>query len=401
MPSPLFFSTSSEKPKLLKISFASDPKSGLGAQLTNHDKENPNDMFVPAFAGIGRLLDGNTIARRAGVAVGDSIVAVNGTGFRRFAPDFDETELENVSALPVEEEERSSSLATAMEEVDLGNGNDNGDVATTTPTTNNINRVLSHLPPGDSYKSVVAEIKKIKSSPASLLLTLERFDWDARANSWSRFLVARDGNVPEAMQMLQTHEAWRDATFPIDLTDPNLQTVLRSQAVSKVDLTTVSGRRSYPTVYVNFGKLQSIGSGGVRAADVSRAFVVFTEELLQRAKDPRSPKACQFIDLTGVSFTGGIRSDVLREIYGTFEPNYPETLQRMIMYPVSKYVASTAKMLLSFVNANTKKKFLITDDLSVVCKELGWSQTEVEACGGVTSFMEKHNKAGSSLVFNN
>lgn len=38
MPNPLFLSTSSEKPKLLTISFEKDPQGSLGAQLVNADK---------------------------------------------------------------------------------------------------------------------------------------------------------------------------------------------------------------------------------------------------------------------------------------------------------------------------------------------------------------------------
>lgn len=54
-------------------------------------------MFSPGFAQIGRLLDGATVARKCGVNVGDCIVAVNGSGYRRFAADFKEEELENLS----------------------------------------------------------------------------------------------------------------------------------------------------------------------------------------------------------------------------------------------------------------------------------------------------------------
>jgi len=381
MPNPLFFSTSTEKPKVLKIDFVSDPGSSLGAQLTNHDKGLSSDMFVPAYASVKKLLDGDTIARKAGVAVGDVIVGVNGLGFRRFAPDFDDSELEDITV----------GLAGAgLDDIDIGN--ENGDDSSVDNTLNT--RTMAGKKEGESYKAVIAKIKEMKSSGTPLLLSLERYDWDSRVYSWARFLVARDGNVPEAMQMLQTHEAWKETTFPVDLTDSGIQVVLKSQAVSEVQ---IQENGLPPTVYVNFAKLQSIAD--CKAADVTRAFVIFTEELLKRAPDPRAPKTCQFIDLTGVSITGGLRSDVLREIYGTFEPNYPETLHKMIMYPVSKYVASTAKMLLSFVNANTRKKFIITDDLSLVCKELGWSKQEVEACGGVTNFMTKHTKTGASMVF--
>jgi len=61
--------------------------------------------------------------------------------------------------------------------------------------------------------------------------------------------------------------------------------------------------------------------------------------------------------------------------------------------------ATTAKTMLSFVNEKTQKKFLITNDLDKVCTELGWNKREVEECGGVTDFMNKHEKAGTSMIF--
>ena len=44
------------------------------------------------------------------------------------------------------------------------------------------------------------------------------------------------------------------------------------------------------------------------------------------------------------------------------------------------------------MNAKTKEKFVITDDLDVVCRELGWYKPDVEKCGGITEFMRKHQK---------
>ena len=70
----------------------------------------------------------------------------------------------------------------------------------------------------------------------------------------------------------------------------------------------------------------------------------------------------------------------------------------MVMYPVSTMLGTTARTLLNFVNEKTQKKFVFTSDLSVVCEELGWDQEEVEACGGVTEFMHKHENAGSSMI---
>lgn len=89
---------------------------------------------------------------------------------------------------------------------------------------------------------------------------------------------------------------------------------------------------------------------------------------------------------------------MLKQIYNVFEPNYPETLGKLVMYPVSNMLAKTARTLLSFVNEKTQRKFVITSSLQVVCEELGWDLKEVELCGGVTEFMHKHESAGNDLI---
>lgn len=268
-------------------------------------------MFIPSFATVSGLLDGDTVARKSGVQVGDFIVAVNGEGFRRFAPDFSNDELENLT----------------NKDDNLQNNN--------APFSDD--KVL-HLKKGEAYAALLHKIKEIKqdnstagsSSTPPLELALERHGWDARAHSWPRFLTARDNDVPQAMMMLQNHEEWKERTFPIDLT--SIQDVLKLKAVSEIDISTI------PTVYVNYAKLQQLEGEPV---EVVKAFVIFTELMLAKAPDPRSPKTCQFIDLSGVSISSGFRVDVLKLIYQTFEPNYPETLHKMVMYPVSKTVVGT------------------------------------------------------------
>lgn len=377
MGNPLFDSTSSEKPQILSISFASDPSGSLGAQLNNQDKGMTSEMFTPSYASIGRLIEGETVARKCGVKVGDCIVAVNGEGFRRFPPDFKEDELEDVTA--------------AIEGMTMKEESDD-DAAKKVKAT-----VVSGKPTGDVYKAVLAKIKSVKklADPEKpLVLNLERYGWDSRVNAWPRFLEARDGNVPAAMMMIQQHEAWRDQTFPIDLSNKGLQDILKAKAVSELD---VEHDSLPPCVYVNYGKLQTLQDH--KPEDVVNAFVVFTEIMLSRAKNPSAARTCQFIDLSGVSITTGFRVDILKKVYAAFEPNYPETLHKMVMYPVSRVVAASSKMLLSFVNEKTQKKFIVTDSLDRVCEELGWDKADVEACGGVTEYMHKHEKAGDAMIF--
>mmetsp|Transcript_6277 Transcript_6277/g.15258 ORF Transcript_6277/g.15258 Transcript_6277/m.15258 type:complete len:364 (-) Transcript_6277:153-1244(-) len=361
MKKPLFVPSSNEKPELLTISFEDDPQGSLGAQLINCDKGEPFEMFSPGFAQIGRLLDGETVARKSGVRVGDVIVAVNGAGFRRFASDFDDSEVTNLS--------EDSYI----------------------PNDNNV----LHLGRGEAYDALLTKIKTIKSAGSPpLVLSLERYSWDAKVNSWPRFLKARDGDVPAAMKMLQDHESWKTKNLPMDLTRDGLQEVLRLKAVAEV--VTSESKGLSPAVYVNFAKLQTMES--VNFDDVSKAFVIFTEMLLARAKDPRNPQVNQFIDTTGVGVSSGLRTELIRKIYEVFEANYPECLGKMVMYPVSNLLATTIRQMLKFVNDTTQNKFVITNDLSEVCGAMGWDQEEIESCGGVKEFMHKHEEIGADLI---
>lgn len=221
-----------------------------------------------------------------------------------------------------------------------------------------------------------------------------RYSWDAKINSWPRFLIAREGDVPSAMKMLQDHEHWKIRNLPVDLTRDGLQEVLRLKAIAEVD---VSENREFPpTVYVNFAKLSAMES--ICVDDVCKAFVIYTEMMLARSKDPRNPQVNQFIDMTDVSVSTGFRTELMKKIYDVFEPNYPECLGKMVMYPVSTVLAKTVKHVLKFVNENTQSKFILTNDLSEVCEAMGWDLEEVETCGGVKEFMHKYEEAGADLI---
>lgn len=385
-------------------------------------------MFLPGYASVGRVpddADTPTLANKFGVKVGDYLVAVNGEGYRRFPPDFPEEELEeltektadldliNLSSVEEGEQQQQEEEDTA-ENVGNDNGNDNDDhnvdepddFSYKPPSPEEQKRQLkgrvihaNNSNPGEVYDKLLTKIRQVKAQrdPSNpLVLSLERYMWDSRVHSWSRFLSARKGNVPEAMTMIQAHERWRNDFFPIDLTNPSLQQVMKAHAVSQVDI----GEGGHAAVvYIDFAKLQMMATGQDLSMDVVQAFVVYTETLLSRSPDPRRPKTSQMVDLTGVNLKQGFKVNMLKKLYRTFEPNYPETLEKMVMYPVPKALVSVVNAMLSFVNEHTRKKFVITDDLFVVCKELGWNLKEIESCGGVRSYMKKHLKHGISFVF--
>jgi hypothetical protein len=122
-----------------------------------------------------------------------------------------------------------------------------------------------------------------------------------------------------------------------------------------------------PVVYVNYGRLLRLlePAGTITATDVRHALLVVTEQMLAAScnggggGDPRFPSVTLLIDVSSVSSSsqslssdgagaGGsvtalstlfqptvLRVDLWRDLYRTFEPNYPETLHQLIVYPVN------------------------------------------------------------------
>ena len=269
------------------------------------------EMFIPSYLTILKLIEGDTVASKAGVVQGDCIVCVNGQGYRRFAPDFLDADLDHISDhqenLTEKEKQKKAETITGLSQ-------------------------------GQHYNTILERIKEIKAAvdPENpLILQLERHGWDAKANSFGRFLHARGDNIVQAMGLLEKHEQWREAMFPIDLTSPSLQEFLRLKSISEILSNTAA-----PTVYINYAKLAALDLYQL-SEDVIKTFVMYMEMLLGKAPDPTHPKICQLIDLTGINVSlAGFRIDILKDFYAAFEPNYPETLHRMVLYPVSKAVVS-------------------------------------------------------------
>jgi CRAL/TRIO domain len=312
----MFFSTSSDDVvQVLHVSFANqDPSASLGVQLINMDvpERELEAMFTPGYAIVGRLLppvneESISVAQQFHVHPSDIIVAINGHGFRRFA-------IENSDSMVV--------LNTEDQKVEV-----------------DLDHAVVNGTDGSAYQQLMAKLKAVKAANGDppLIITFERYGWDTKTNAWIRFLTARDHNVPAAMKMMQDHELWKESTFPISLTSPGLQRIFQERAVSEIH-TEDETIDHPPTVYVNYGLLQQLQSAGhITTPDIVSAFVIFTERMLSKSVDPRKPQTCQFIDLSGVSMisSSGFRVDALKQIYNTFEPNYPETLHKMVIYPVS------------------------------------------------------------------
>ncbi|GMH77278.1 hypothetical protein TL16_g07356 [Triparma laevis f. inornata] len=208
--------------------------------------------------------------------------------------------------------------------------------------------------------------------------------------------------------------------------------------------TTPSKNAQTPFLYVNLATVQSLNAemvaeGNENGADlIVSAFVSLTEECLDSSASPLAPKVSQLIDLGAIGMN--FSPVILKKVYYTFEANYPETLSHFVIYPVNRFIAaginggetqrgatrqcenmislfeiqcsrvapfSTSTLLslppisnspttilmrlatlvtvLGFINEKTKSKFVITDDLNVVCETLGIPRDQVS--GDLASYI--------------
>ena len=71
---------------------------------------------------------------------------------------------------------------------------------------NGKSRVLTSSTPGESYSKLLLKIRNIKtaSDPTTnpLILSLERYSWDSRVHSWSRFCYLLEGLVDQLTSMV-------------------------------------------------------------------------------------------------------------------------------------------------------------------------------------------------------
>ena len=100
-----------------------------------------------------------------------------------------------------------------------------------------------------------------------------------------------------------------------------------------------------------------------------------TKECLDASPNPSAPKVSQLIDLGSIGLN--FSPSILKQVYQVFESNYPETLNHFIIYPVNRFVAAGIYGVLSFINEKTRKKFIVTDRIEVVCEHLGLREDEV------------------------
>lgn len=193
-----------------------------------------------------------------------------------------------------------------------------------------------------------------------------------------------------------------------------VQEILKKQVLSEC---LIQEEGYFPTLYINCVKLQTIED--CTSEDLLKVFVAFFESIIKNPVNPQCPKICHLIDLSSVSISAGLRSELLKEVYEVYEKQYPGTIYKVIIYPVPQIVAdfaaelksmrptvrrdilqsSTAKSLLNSFTNDTRARTIITDELQMVCKHTGLSVKETARYGSIMNLLERHSKIGKSMIF--
>lgn len=180
-----------------------------------------------------------------------------------------------------------------------------------------------------------------------------------------RFLVKCYCDVDAAFKHLQAHRAWRAATLPIDpTTDAGVACELAKGKFDAppdaVDL--VAG---LPLLVVR-SRYHDPGERDVEAS--VRAAVWAVEATL--AREPRRQRITLFYDRHGFSAARNFDFALLRALCGTLRDNYPDTLDRVYVYPTGMAFHGLWKLIKPLLAPRTATKVTFPPTLEALLEAI-------------------------------
>jgi hypothetical protein len=199
----------------------------------------------------------------------------------------------------------------------------------------------------------------------SALTSMERSfpdEPDFCAADLARFLRARKYDVTAACKMLRAHKKWRAHTLPIsqEVAEPILQQrkfyyVCQSQ----------EGR---PCVYIRFRSFMNAKYDAERAL-AAYIYMIENTVLPNCASDGTWTV---LIDVSGVRHPGSIPMSFLSRLNSVFEANYPERLNKTVIFPMPWYVTRFMNAAMSrLLDPVTKEKFAFVTEMSQLAEGAG------------------------------
>eukprot|EP00929_Paragymnodinium_shiwhaense_P048364 TRINITY_DN24463_c0_g1_i1.p1 TRINITY_DN24463_c0_g1~~TRINITY_DN24463_c0_g1_i1.p1 ORF type:complete len:374 (+),score=46.69 TRINITY_DN24463_c0_g1_i1:70-1191(+) len=177
--------------------------------------------------------------------------------------------------------------------------------------------------------------------------------------SLRRFLVARKGDIAKAEAMIEDNLRWRRRVFPIftigdgSAADKILRDGRRFQRIG-------FNQDGLPVVCLNFQWGYFLE--GVSALDCLKATLVFLEQEVSALEAHGNNQA------VCICYGGPPPLDYAAALAALLEANYPERLARAVIYPVPMMVVRFVRMMLWFIDKNTRDKVTVEGDEQVLLR---------------------------------
>lgn len=171
----------------------------------------------------------------------------------------------------------------------------------------------------------------------------------AKAEATARcFLVARDWDLMAAVEMLRNHLTFRAERFPIE------KSTFIDDANTKVGAFFPHGqdRDGRRIVVVRSGKFQVKD----RSLEANVASIVYQIEHLTRESGDPNARFTIVYDRTGFSIRENYDKDLLKELGALLSANYPERLEKALVYPCGLVMRGLWKVVQFFFDKKTREK---------------------------------------------
>lgn len=194
-----------------------------------------------------------------------------------------------------------------------------------------LKEVTVALNSGSDISSNAELMKALDEAEAELKKELETKGFTAKlgdvatsSGALRKFLIARKLQLPETLQMLEAHAAWREATLPIPLNAPIVEELKKGKCYLPPG---AADKRGKTLVVIRSSRFDP----KVRDLDAAVNAVIYQVNEAVKAK-PDAQFAI-FYDRTDFSIGKNLDRALIQGVVSTLSDNYPETLGAVYIYP--------------------------------------------------------------------
>jgi len=195
--------------------------------------------------------------------------------------------------------------------------------------------------PAEAVRELRARLRAAPDVPPYRALDGAEASWEASPagteTSLRRFLAARKGDVDKAMAMYTDCLAWRRRA----------EILADGRRFRRI----ATGSDGVPVIMIEF--LWGYFLEGATAFDCLRATLVFVEQEIARGEQAGAPQFCI------ISYGGPPPIEYAAALGMVLTKNYPERLQRAVIYPVPRLGARLTRLFLWFADRDTREKIAI------------------------------------------